>query len=137
MNTQRRSCRYLFSALAFGLLLTSCSLTTDPTKSSSDFTSSTSPGSSKPSSEQKAQSFTRDNFSRLKEDMALGHGEYLASLATLLGVPESQQAEFFAFTKENFSSLVSSEQVTPDEMLDALKHELATHPQFSIVVAKN
>ena len=69
--------------------------------------------------------------------MALGRGEYLASLATLLGVPESQQAEFFAFTKENFSSLVSSDQVTPDEMLEALNRELAACPQFHIIVAQN
>jgi hypothetical protein len=119
-------------------MLASCTVVTDPMKSSSDFTSSTTPSSSsKPSQEEKAKSFARDNFFRLKEDMALGKGEHLASLATLLGVPEQHQAEFFALTKEKFPSLVRSEQVTADEMFMALNQELAAHPHLQGGIGQN
>ena len=120
---------YTLPVLIGGLLAISCSLTTDPTKSSSDFTSSTSPGSSSKSSpEEKAKAFATENFARLKEDMALGRGEHLASLATLLGVPKDRQPEFFALAKEQFPSLVSSTQTTSDELIAALDRELALRP---------
>ena len=138
MNIYRQTLLLTFSAFVGGMMLVSCSLTTDPTKSSSDFTSSTTPGSSsKPSSEEKAKSFARDNFFRLKEDMALGRGEHLASLATLLGIPDERQAEFFALTKEKFSSLVSSEQITADEMFAALNQELLAHPHLQSSAGQN
>ena len=131
---------YLFTLIAVvaGMLFGACSMTTDPTKSSSDFTSSTTPGSSsQPKPEEKAKSFASDNFFRLKEDMALGRGEHLASLATLLGIPEQHQAEFFALTKEKFSSLVSSEQITADEMFAALNRELVAHPHLQGSAGQN
>lgn len=129
MNLSRRTFRLTFSALVGGMMLASCTTVTDPTKSSSDFSSSTSGGSSSSGSPaEKAKSFTRDNFSRLKEDLALGKGEHLVSLATLLGVPQQQQAEFFALTKEKFPALVSSEQATADDVFAALDSELAAHP---------
>jgi hypothetical protein len=134
----RRTFQLTFSAFMGGMLLVSCSLTTEPTESSSDFTSSTTPSSSsKPSAEEKAKSFARDNFFRLKEDMAFGKGEHLASLATLLGVPEKHQAEFFALTKERFPSLVSSEQVSADDMFMALNRELTAHPHLQSGIGQN
>ena len=138
MSLYRRTLPLTFSTLVGGMLLVSCTTVTDPTKSSSDFTSSTSPNSSsQPSPEEKAQSFTRDNFFRLKEDMALGKGEHLASLATLLGVPEKHQAEFLTLTKEKFPALVSSDQVTADEMFAALQRELAEHPHLQGSIGQN
>jgi DUF3015 family protein len=131
MSLYRQTYHFTLIAVVGGMLLGTCSLTTEPTESSSDFTSSTSPNSSsQPKPEQKAKSFTSDNFARVKEDMALGRGEHLASLATLLGIPEKHQAEFFALTKEKFSSLVSSEQITADEMFAALNQELLARPHL-------
>src|SRR5262245_23214906 len=122
------------SMLVLGFMLSACSLTTDPTKASSDSTSSTSGKSSKKDGtqkeEEKVSSFTTINFARLKEDMAAGQGEHLASLATLLGVPPEQQPAFFAFTKEKFAVVCSSDRVTSDEMVAALTQEMAAHPQF-------
>ena len=138
MSLYRQTYHFTLIAVVGGMLLGSCSMTTDPTKSSSDFTSSTTPSSSShPKPEEKAKAFTSDNFARLKEDMALGRGEHLASLATLLGIPEKHQAEFFALTKEEFSSLVSSEQITADEMFVALNQELLAHRHLQGSASQN
>ena len=138
MSLYRQIYHFTLISVVGGMLLGACSLTTDPTESSSDFTSSTSPNSSsQPKPEQKAKAFTSDNFARLKEDMALGRGEHLASLATLLGIAENHQAEFFALTKENFSSLVSSEQITADEMFAALNQELLARPHLQGSAGQN
>lgn len=137
MSATRANTLFAFSVLLWGLLATSCTVVTDPTKPTTDVTSSTSPGSSKSKSDEKAKAFASENFARLKEDMALGRGEHLASLATLLGVPEDRHPEFFTLAKENFSSLVSSERTTSDELLAALNRELAMHPRLRSGVTPN
>jgi hypothetical protein len=43
--------------------------------------------------------FTVLNYDNVKENVAQGEGEYLASLASLVNVPEERQAEFFAFAQ--------------------------------------
>jgi Protein of unknown function (DUF3015) len=97
---------------------------------SSDFTSSTSPRSSNSNISEKVSKFIDQNFDRIREDMALGGGEHLASLATLLDIPEAQQPNFFRLTKEKFSILYSSANTTPEEMLTKLNEELTTHPDL-------
>lgn len=136
MTARSRIALLAFYVLAGGLWTTSCTVVTDPTKPTTDVTSSTSPGSSS-KSEQKSEAFTNTNLARLKEDMALGQGEHLASLATLLGVPEKRRSEFFALAKEKFPSLVSSEQTTSEELLAALNRELARHPHLRDDVTPN
>jgi hypothetical protein len=111
---------HLLSVTFFGLLFASCTV-------------STGGSSSKPTSlnsEEKVRLFASANFDRLKEDMAAGQGEHLASLATLLSVPQSQQSAFFSFTKANFSLVCPSEHVTPDELVAALTREMSSRPQF-------
>lgn len=108
-------------------LLSSCALTDTTTETvgntvnaSIKFTSSTSPGQSSSAREQKVYAFTTVNFDRIREDMARGGGEYLTSLASLMGIPDSEQAAFFALTQEHFPTLFSSEQTTPEELLTHL-----------------
>src|SRR5215831_2606648 len=65
---------------------------TDLTQPTIDFTSSTTPNSWFSSdgtlkAEHKIRAFTVFAFQNLKQDIAQGSGEYLASLATLVGVP--------------------------------------------------
>ncbi|MBI3796626.1 MAG: DUF3015 family protein [Deltaproteobacteria bacterium] len=139
MQTPMRSLLQVAMLLA-GLTIASCTVSTDPTKPSSDFTSSSSGSSSSPpkaKNEEKIRDFTTVNFERLKEDMASGHGEHLTSLATLLGVPQESQGQFCMFTQEKFADVVRSEQVTPEEMLAALRHELSVHPVFHTLIAQN
>ena len=107
----------------------SCTLT----NASSDLTSSTTPdslftGDGVVKHEKRVIAFTRANFANLRQDMAKGQGEYLASLGTLLGIDQAHQAAFFTFTQENYSRLVNSGWTTPDEMLAILTREWSSNP---------
>ena len=123
------------TAAVFGVLciLYACATTTAPTESSSKtfhnttdasskLTSSTSPGGGSSDFAQKEQAlaFSKVNLERIKTDMALGGGEYLTSLATLLNIPTHNQPEFFALTKANFNTLFVSENTTAEELLARL-----------------
>src|SRR5918999_156829 len=77
---------------------------TEPTR---DFTSSTSPGAwftgdGLLKAEHKVMAFAVYNFDNLKEDMAQGRGQYLASLAALIGVPADRQARFFTVAQSRY-----------------------------------
>jgi len=132
MRTTKWDSFRLLSVALLGLTFSACTVSTDPFKPTSDSTSSTSgKSSSTPTAltdEEKVSIFASANFDHLKEDMAAGQGEHLASLATLLGVPKDQQPEFFSFTKQNFSVLCPSERSTSDEMVASLTRKMSTHP---------
>lgn len=132
----------LLGIAGLAIAMASCAVTTDTTESSTetientsdastDFTSSTSPGYEKDAKrEQEIKAFTAHNFHRLREDMAVGEGEYLASLAALLNIPQERRAEFFKLSKERFSAWFGSGEVTPDEVLARVTEELSNHPRL-------
>jgi uncharacterized Zn finger protein len=114
--------RFMFglSLLASTLLFASC--TTDIT----DTISSTTPGvwwneNGTVKEEYKAIAFTTLNFENVKQDLARGEGEYLASLAVLLGVSKDEQGRFFMAAQRQAADLMRSEQTTPEQVLVALK----------------
>ncbi len=78
--------------------------------------------------EQKASMFAAINFENLSQEMAQGHGEHLASLATLMGVPAEHQAEFFAMTQGRYTTLVKAGEASPVAMVKALNDAIAAHP---------
>lgn len=84
---------------------------------------------------EKVNLFAAINFENLSQEMAQGHGEHLASLAALLGVPTEHQAEFFALTQERYTALITSGETTPVAMLTALHDAMATHPVLAKVVS--
>jgi hypothetical protein len=131
----------IISLLGVLIIINACAVTNSSTESSSQtfqnttdtsskFTSSTSPGSGsdKSAKNEQALAFSRVQLERIKTDMAVGGGEHLTSLATLLGVPSHNQPEFFALTKANFSTLFSSEPTTAEDLLARLDDQLDTHP---------
>jgi hypothetical protein len=59
------------------------------------------------------------NFENLKQDMAKGHGEYLTSLSTLLGVAQGHQASFFAYAQSHYP-VVTEHQSSPQEVIALL-----------------
>ncbi len=136
---------WLFAVVAV-VAVSSCAVTTKPTEgtsetfqntseASTDLTSSTSPRSSSGKSEsdeskKQALEFTKVNFERVRTDMAVGGGEHLTSLATLLGVSDSCKAEFFSLTKNRFSTLFISDQIAPEELLAELDSELSANPHM-------
>lgn len=120
--------------LALVLVLPSCTVkatlkqTTDTTSNVTGTTSGKSwvLGDGLVRDHQKVDIFTTLNFEQVKQDMALGGGEYLASLGSLLGVPDDQQERFFAFAQEHYATLVRSDEITPAELLAALDRALTT-----------
>ena len=83
--------------------------------------------------EQKTTLFAELNFENLSQEMAQGQGEHLASLATLMGVPDEHQVEFFAMTQERYTSLVKTGEASPVAMVKAINSAIATHPVFAQV----
>lgn len=86
--------------------------------------------------EQKITQFAAVNFENLSQEMAQGHGEHLASLAALMGVPVEHQSEFFAMTQERHSSLIKVGENSPVTLVAALNDAIANHPVLSQVVVR-
>lgn len=86
--------------------------------------------------EHKVNAFAALNFENLTQDMAQGHGEHIASLATLMGIPADQQPAFFAMTQEKYASLVTAGETSPVAMVKALNEAVATHPMLAKVSLK-
>lgn len=85
----------------------------------------------------KVDAFTALNFENVKQDMAQGQGEYLASLGSLLGVPQDRQAAFFQLTREKYPQLVPTDRTTPAELVAALQSEMAADPRLTGAPAGN
>jgi hypothetical protein len=123
---------WLVAVMALTLGLSACTTkgtikaTTDPTtdilSSTSGKTWFTEEGLVR--EEYKVEAFTALNFENVKQDMAQGHGEYLASLGSLMGVSPAAQPAFFQFTRERYAQLIPSQQTTPAELVMALHREM-------------
>jgi hypothetical protein len=72
--------------------------------------------------EHKAIAFAKYNESNLEQDLARGQGEYVASLATLLGVPSDQRSVFQAKAQEAFDTLTTSNHEAQIHRLRMLGH---------------
>ena len=83
--------------------------------------------------EEKANLFAAITLDNLAQEMAQGHGEHLASLATLMGIPTEHQAEFFTLTQEKYMSLMQSGETTAVAMLKALHEVVTDHPVLAKV----
>ena len=112
-----------------GLTAGACTVVTDPSSGSSATTGGSSSTAFMNRQQQTAE-FAKVNLERLRNDMAAGRGEYLASLATLLNIESSQQPAFFAFTQDKFAVLFPNDRTTAAEMLATLNRELRADPRF-------
>jgi len=74
--------------------------------------------------EYKTTMFAETNFENLSQEMAQGQGEHLASLATLMGVPQEDQAAFFAMAQDKYTALTQSGETTPNAMLKSLREAM-------------
>lgn len=75
--------------------------------------------------EEQTTIFASLNFENLSQEMAQGHGEHLASLAKLMGVPSERQPEFFFLAQDRYLSLMQAGDVSPKAMLTALDAAMA------------
>lgn len=67
---------------------------------------------------EKVQKFVADNMDSLAQDMAMGRGESLDTLAELMGVPAEKKAEFYASLQSNFTKIYTSESVQSSDVID-------------------
>lgn len=80
--------------------------------------------------EQKATMFVASAFDILSEDMAKGGGEYLAALATLMGVPADQHPAFFAMTQEHYRLVVKAGETSSVALIKALEDTMSSQPHL-------
>jgi hypothetical protein len=126
--------------IVLSLFPAGCGTTSAPTESSTktldktsnstmDATSSTSPGNK--GSEARAEQFTRENYARVKRDMAVGGGEYLAALGVLLDVPPTKEKDFFSLSREKYATLYPAPHTSASQMLALLHREMSIDPYFT------
>ena len=131
--------------LALSGLIVGCELTLAPTKVTSapsegtsastratsgattGVTSSTTPGKAR---ERKVKDYVADNFDRVKENMAVGGGPYLESLANLLDVSASRRAAFYGLIKSSYPVWFASAKTTPADITNRLNTLMAQHPEL-------
>jgi Protein of unknown function (DUF3015) len=82
---------------------------------------------------EKVNVFAAINFESLSQEMAQGQGEHLTSLATLMGVPAEHQAEFFAMTQDEYTSVMKSGETSAVAMLKALNAAMEGRPVLAKV----
>lgn len=72
-----------------------------------------------------ASLFIDTNLDKLAQDMSVGDGETLNSLAVLIGVSAEHKVRFFEMTKAHFSEIISSDRVSAQEVVSSLNRLLA------------
>ncbi len=122
----------LFTIAVLALTVSACTFkgtTKETTDTTSNITGTTSGKSwfegGLVKKDQEVNAFADLNFENLKQDMAMGRGEYLASLGSLMDIAPAHQDEFFALTQTHYTTLIRSEQTTPSELLVAINQILA------------
>ena len=83
--------------------------------------------------EQKAVMFAELNSDSLAQEMAQGRGEHLASLATLLGVPQQEHTTFFAMAQERYAALTNASDLSAVAMVRALNEAISSNPVLAKV----
>jgi len=69
--------------------------------------------------DQRVNAFMALNFENVKQDMAQGQGEYLASLSTLMQIPPDRRASFYAHAQSRYP-FVMEHHSNPQEVIALL-----------------
>lgn len=77
---------------------------------------------------EKVNVFAALNFDNIAQDMAQGNGEYLTSLASLMGVPSNQHQDFCQMAQEKYTTLVRSGESSPKAVIAAIHDAMMGHP---------
>ena len=77
--------------------------------------------------------FAELNSDALAQEMAQGRGEHLASLATLLGLPQDQHSAFFAMAQERYAALTNAGERSSVAMVKALNDAISANPVLAKV----
>ena len=85
---------------------------------------------------ERANVFAAINLDNLSQEMAQGKGEHLASLATLMGVPNEQHAAFFALTQERYTTLVQEGETSSVALVKTLNDAISKSPVLAQAVSR-
>ncbi|MGD9730067.1 MAG: DUF3015 family protein [Nitrospiraceae bacterium] len=119
--------------VALGLTLSACNTTKATVDTTGRFFSSTSPedlfsADGIVKQEQKINLFAGVAYENLRQEAAAGGGQYVTSLATLYGVPQTKQAQFAELLRKNHADLFVSDlhhdRTAHLKMVDALNRVL-------------
>jgi Protein of unknown function (DUF3015) len=78
--------------------------------------------------EHRLEMFVGSNADQLARDMALGEGETLTMVASLMEVAEEDRAAFYQLTQQQFTTIFSSEDVTAADVVASLRRAMADNP---------
>ena len=70
------------------------------------------------------------NFDSLRQEMAVGEGEYVNTLASLLGATETTRPQMARFFRSEYKSLFPNAETSSEEMLKTLSEKLSAHPEL-------
>ena len=70
------------------------------------------------------------NLQSLRQQMATGQGEYVTTLARMIGASEATQPQMVAFMQKNYSELFPKADTSSTEMLQTLSEKLSEHPEL-------
>ena len=136
MNMSQRCFGYGLVVACLGFMLSACNTSKATADTMVKFTSSTSPGElftgdGLVEKSQKVNLYTAIVQENLQQDIARGHGEYLASLSVLLDVAPDYQYEWGLAAQNQYPLVVPSPRTTPSELLIGLHRQVPSHPHLS------
>ncbi len=70
------------------------------------------------------------NFDSLRLEMASGQGEYVDTLASLLGATETTRPQMVRFFQAEYQTLFPTSDTTSAQMLETLTERLSQHPEL-------
>ncbi len=73
---------------------------------------------SKFASNEQLNNFVAENMDNLAKDAAMGQGEYVDTLAVLMGVSSSSRAEFSQMLQDNFSNIFTEASVSHVDVIE-------------------
>lgn len=79
----------------------------------------------------KTAMFIDSNTTKLARDMSVGEGEALESLASLMGMEQSEKELFFRTTKDNFAEIFPAADTSSQEVMVSLRQVLSDTPELS------
>lgn len=79
----------------------------------------------------KTAMFIEKNKTKLSQNMSVGHGEALDSLASLMGVSKADKPVFEQVAKENFAKVFPSTDVSTKQVMASLREVLKSNERLS------
>ena len=109
--------------------------TTNGTFANQTFGMTTGTGDCDPNStvnnEYQKKIFVAANMDNLAQDMAKGSGEYLESLATIIGIDSQDRDAFYQFTQANYQTVFGNPNANQDLVVSALDDAMAANDRFA------